>query len=150
MKKLLITFLLLTSSLVFAEEAKSTTQFELFSTKNLAWGTMTLLGATALTAQEKKASSAHLALASLSMFSYGAFLNSYFTNSNSKKYAVAYYTKWIQIPAMFVLPVAGAIALKQFEKGKNKATGFGAIHKPSALVSLIGMGLTTLSLTFEF
>ncbi len=150
MKKLILVLALLITSSTFAEEAASTTQFEIFSTRNLAWGTMALLGATALTAQEKKASSTHLALSAISMMSYGAFLNSYFTNPSRDKYVIASYTKWVQIPAMVVLPIAGAVALKQFEKGKNKATGIGVAHKPAALISLVGMGLTTLSLTFEF
>lgn len=128
----------------------------IFSTRNLAWGTMTLLGATALTGREKKVHPEHISLASLSMLSYGVFLHSYFNNeevsgdSGRQNYKWASYANWLHIPAMLILPVAGAIAQRQYDKGKNSATGFASLHKPSALASLIGMGLATLSLTFEF
>lgn len=55
--------------------------YSLFSTKNLAWTTLAFLAATGLTAKEKDASDTHVALAGLTMISYGAFLNSYLTNS---------------------------------------------------------------------
>ncbi|MBT7670436.1 MAG: hypothetical protein HN623_12685, partial [Bdellovibrionales bacterium] len=49
----------------------------LLSTKNLAWGTMALLGAAALTGREQKVNPIHISLASLSAMSYGFFMNSY-------------------------------------------------------------------------
>jgi hypothetical protein len=123
------------------------------STRNLAWGTMALLGATALTGREQKVNPLHLSLASLSAMSYGFFMQKYCSESHGVKdspYKWASYSKWLHIPAMLILPIAGAMAQRQFAKGGHSATGFASLHKPSALASVVGMALTTLSLTFEF
>jgi len=128
-----------------------------FTTKTLAWTTVALLGATALTGRERKVNPIHVSLASLSLLSYGAFIHSYFTNQEvsgtdgRKTYRTASYSKWLHIPAMLVLPIAGAIAQRQYEKkGQTSATGFAKLHKPAALAAVAGMALSTLSLTFEF
>lgn len=141
---------------ITADVKTSHNTYSLFSTKNLAWTTLAFLAATGLTAKEKDASDTHIALAGLTFMSYGAFLNSYLTNSsyNSEegrhKYKWASYSKWIHIPAMIILPIAGAIAQSQFDRGENSASGFASLHKPSALAAVVGMTLTTFSLTFEF
>ncbi len=156
-KKLLVLIVILaTMQASFARPSSietSSNSNSIYSTRNLAWGTIALMGATALTGRELKVTPIHISLASLSMMSYGFFMNSYLNDSKmgkKKGYKYASYSKWLHIPAMILLPVAGAIAQRQFSKGKTKAEGFGVIHKPAALAALVGMGLTTLSLSFQF
>ncbi|MBT3982343.1 MAG: hypothetical protein HOE90_13375 [Bacteriovoracaceae bacterium] len=131
--------------------ASSGSSSGIFSTTNLAWTTMTFIAATALTGKEKTATSTHLSLASLAGLSYGAFIHSYFNDDEAKSHTVAGWSKWFHIPAMVLLPIAGAVAQRQFDKkGKNSASGIGSIHKPAALAAVVAMSLTALSLTFEF
>ncbi|MCB9091220.1 MAG: hypothetical protein H6621_10730 [Halobacteriovoraceae bacterium] len=144
-------------SLKANEEINQTSAMEIketgiMTTKNLAWTTVALLTATAFTGREKKANPIHMSLAGLSFMSYGMFLNSYLKSNqyNSRTYKWASYSKWVHIPAMIILPIAGAMALRDFDRGKNEAEGFGKFHKPAAAASVISMAVATLSLTFEF
>lgn len=170
--KILLTVLIFVSSALYANDitladlridgsnvnrtVASEQERNCFSTRNLAWMTMALLGATGLTGQEKDASTTHTALASLTAMSYGAFLNSYMKDpvytsvEGQAKYKWASYSKWLHIPSMIMLPVAGILAQRQFQQGDNSAHGFAATHKPAALASVVSMALATLSLTFEF
>lgn len=128
--------------------AEGSTKF--LTTTKLAWSTLTLLGATALTGREKKAHPIHTSLAGLTGISYGMFLNSYLNDENAQANKYASASKWIHIPAMIILPVAGSMALRDFDRGEKDAQGFAKLHKPAALASVLGMALATLSLQFEF
>ena len=127
-----------------------------FSTRNLAWMTGVLVGATALTGREGKVHPVHTSLAGLAGMSYGAFLHSYFTDEDlhtdegHKNYKYTHWSKWLHIPAMIILPVAGSMAMRDFDKGKTEAEGFGKLHKPAALAAGIGLAVATFGLTFEF
>ena len=116
-----------------------------------AWTTMAFLGATALTGREMKVNPTHKAVSMFAMMSYGAYAYSDMVSDESgpgNKWSNA--ARWLHIPAMLLLPVAGTIAERQFSKGEHSATGIGATHKPAALAAVLGMALSTLSLTWDF
>lgn len=123
---------------------------KILSTTNLAWSTLTLLGATALTGREKKAHPIHTSLAGLTGISYGMFLNSYLNDEKAQENKYASYSKWLHIPAMIILPIAGSMALRDYDRGEKDAQGFAKLHKPAALASVLGMALATFSLQFNF
>lgn len=128
----------------------SMSETKILSTTNLAWSTLTLLGATALTGREKKAHPVHTSLAGLSGISYGMFLNSYLNDQKAQENKYASYSKWLHIPAMIILPIAGSMALRDYDRGEKDAQGFAKLHKPAALASVLGMALATFSLQFNF
>ncbi len=122
------------------------------------WGLVSLatLVGTMVTAEEGNATPEHMVLGGMAWATYGA--SAYYAitapdlpNGMNKSGGSLWHSRlaWVHGIGMFLAPIAGIMAKKQFDKGES-LSGLGAEHKNVAGITAITMAISFALVSFEF